>query len=77
MPMASGRIARGTAAASRVSESGMIAAAPRPWTARAAISASEVGAERRGDRGEREDAMPDEHHPAPAEPVAERRPRAA
>ena len=39
IPMASGRIAAGTAAASRVSESGMTAAAPRPWTARAAISA--------------------------------------
>ena len=42
MPMAAARMAGGTAAASRVSESGMIAAAPRPWTARAAISASEV-----------------------------------
>ena len=31
----------GTAAASRVSDSGMTAAAPRPWTARAVISAPE------------------------------------
>ena len=31
---------RGTAAASRVSDSGMIAAAPAPWTARAAMSTS-------------------------------------
>ncbi len=42
IPIAAARIRGGTAAASRVSESGMIAAAPRPWTARAAISASEL-----------------------------------
>ena len=42
MPMAAARLLSGTAEASRVSESGMIAAAPSPWTARAAISASEV-----------------------------------
>jgi hypothetical protein len=41
MPIAAARIAGGTADASRVRESGMIAAAPRPWTARAAIRASE------------------------------------
>ena len=41
MPIATGRIATGTAAASRVSDSGITAAAPRPWKARAAISASE------------------------------------
>ena len=41
MPIATGRMATGTAAASRVRDSGMTAAAPRPWTARAAISAPE------------------------------------
>jgi hypothetical protein len=40
MPIATARLLAGTAEASRLSESGMIAAAPRPWTARAAISAS-------------------------------------
>ena len=42
MPMATGRMAAGTAAARRVSDSGMTAAAPSPCTARAAISASEL-----------------------------------
>ncbi len=42
MPIAIGRIATGTAAASSVSESGMTAAAPRPWKARAAMSAPGV-----------------------------------
>ena len=41
MPIAAERIAGGTAAASSVSDSGITAAAPRPWTARATISASE------------------------------------
>ena len=39
MPIAIARRAGGTAPASRVSDSGMIAAAPRPCSARAAISA--------------------------------------
>jgi hypothetical protein len=38
MPIASGRRAIGTEPASRVSESGMMAAAPNPCAARAAIS---------------------------------------
>jgi hypothetical protein len=40
MPIAAARLPAGTAEASRLSDSGMIAAAPRPCTARAAISAS-------------------------------------
>ena len=40
MPIAAARIFSGTADASRVNESGMIAAAPSPCTARAVISAS-------------------------------------
>ncbi len=42
MPIATARIFSGTLLASRVRLSGMIAAAPSPWTARAAISASEL-----------------------------------
>ena len=39
IPIAIGRSLVGTAAASRVSDSGMMAAAPRPWNARAVIRA--------------------------------------
>ena len=39
MPMAMGRMATGTDAASRVSDNGITAAAPMPWTVRARISA--------------------------------------
>ena len=42
LPMAAERIRGGTAEASRVSDNGMIAAAPSPWTARATMSAADV-----------------------------------
>ncbi|MDF2848673.1 MAG: hypothetical protein K0R97_2655 [Oerskovia sp.] len=44
IPIASARLARGTASAMRARDSGMIAAAPAPWTARAAMSAEGVSA---------------------------------
>ncbi len=43
MPKASPRLASGTAAVSRVRVSGIITAAPTPWTARAAISSPMPG----------------------------------
>ena len=44
IPYAIPRLAAGTAAVSRVSVSGIMMAAPTPWTARAAISESMPGA---------------------------------
>lgn len=44
MPYAMPRLATGTAAVSRVSVSGIITAAPTPWTARAAMRESMPGA---------------------------------
>ncbi len=41
MPIAAARMAGGTAAANSVSDSGMIAAAPSPWKARATMRASD------------------------------------
>ena len=73
MPIAIARRAAGTAAASRVRDSGMIAAAPTPWTARAAISGSALVAEGRGDRGEREHGDARRRTPGGGRPVAEGR----
>ena len=50
----------------------MIAAAPRPWTARAAISASEVVLSAEAMEARVKTVEPGDHHPAAAEPVAER-----
>jgi hypothetical protein len=44
MPMAAPRFSGGNAALSRASPSGMISAAPAPWSARATISVSTFGA---------------------------------
>ena len=73
MPYAMPRSAAGTAAVSRVSVSGIMIAAPTPWTARAAISAVDAGRQGRGGGGAGEDDEADEEEPAAAEPVAERR----
>ncbi len=75
MPIAAARIFSGTAEASRVSDSGMIAAAPRPWTARAAISASEEVLSAEAIEARVKTVSSGDHHPTPAEPVTERRRR--
>ena len=73
MPNAMPRLAAGTAAVSRVRVSGIMIAAPTPWTARAAMRASMPGARAAAAEAPVKTVRPDEEEPAAAEPVAERR----
>ena len=73
MPSARPRFSAGNASESSVSVSGATIAPPRPWIARAAISASVEGASAASGRGGREDPDPDQEHAPAAEAVAERR----
>ena len=73
MPSASPRFSAGNASLSSVSVSGATIAPPRPWIARAAISASVEGASAAAAEAPVKIADPDQEHPPAAEAVAERR----
>ena len=72
MPSASPRFWRGNASLSSVSVSGRTIAAPRPCRARAAMSASMLGASAAAALASVKSAEADDEHPLAAEAVAER-----
>ena len=72
IPSAWLRRSGGTAADSRVSDSGMISAPPAPWTARAVTRKPIDGRQRGGGRGGGEDDEAQEEHPTTPEAVAQR-----